>query len=189
MSCAACGQPKLAHNLCPSCYSQLSKGFKAEARGDSGRGIGLGTGLGVDAHWGWNMKWSNFDCLQVVSSRWKWQLVNNRNNCLLFQSVVSVEPSHGNLGGLCRPRWIHMGTPCLVYKRPFYFALCWQAQSVVWEYMMCLHLSIHDVLHSTAGLTIFGPLRILWVIRFERLHHHLGHRKNSLLFMGSSYNL
>ncbi|KAF9644671.1 hypothetical protein BDM02DRAFT_3068811, partial [Thelephora ganbajun] len=30
--CSACGSPKLAHNLCPNCYSTLSRGWKAQAR-------------------------------------------------------------------------------------------------------------------------------------------------------------
>ncbi|KLO20295.1 hypothetical protein SCHPADRAFT_796453, partial [Schizopora paradoxa] len=32
VSCPACGSPKLAHHLCASCYSQISRGFKREAR-------------------------------------------------------------------------------------------------------------------------------------------------------------
>ncbi|ORY29538.1 ribosomal L32p protein family-domain-containing protein [Naematelia encephala] len=32
--CPACGEPKLSHNICPSCYSQISRRWKAEARGE-----------------------------------------------------------------------------------------------------------------------------------------------------------
>ncbi|CAL1695917.1 unnamed protein product [Somion occarium] len=37
VACPACGTPKLAHHLCSSCYSGLSRGWKAQARqgGDS----------------------------------------------------------------------------------------------------------------------------------------------------------
>ncbi|EPQ60784.1 hypothetical protein GLOTRDRAFT_22635, partial [Gloeophyllum trabeum ATCC 11539] len=30
--CPACGTPKLAHNLCPNCYSQLSRGWKQQMK-------------------------------------------------------------------------------------------------------------------------------------------------------------
>jgi len=30
VSCPACGQPKLAHNLCPACYSQFSRARKRD---------------------------------------------------------------------------------------------------------------------------------------------------------------
>lgn len=30
--CEACGTLKLAHNLCPSCFSQISRRWKKEAR-------------------------------------------------------------------------------------------------------------------------------------------------------------
>ncbi|KAI0094646.1 ribosomal L32p protein family-domain-containing protein [Irpex rosettiformis] len=30
--CPACGSAKLAHHLCSNCYSQLSRGWKAEQR-------------------------------------------------------------------------------------------------------------------------------------------------------------
>ncbi|EIW66797.1 hypothetical protein TREMEDRAFT_65199 [Tremella mesenterica DSM 1558] len=32
--CAACGQVKLMHNVCPYCYSQISRRWKKEARGE-----------------------------------------------------------------------------------------------------------------------------------------------------------
>lgn len=37
--CPGCGSPKLAHNLCPNCYSSLSRGWKAMAK-DAGRPSG-----------------------------------------------------------------------------------------------------------------------------------------------------
>ncbi|KAF8332352.1 uncharacterized protein EI90DRAFT_2918299 [Cantharellus anzutake] len=30
VACPACGQPKLSHNLCPTCYSQLSRARKRD---------------------------------------------------------------------------------------------------------------------------------------------------------------
>ncbi|TFK57252.1 hypothetical protein OE88DRAFT_1671106 [Heliocybe sulcata] len=30
--CPACGSPKLAHNLCPNCYSQLSRSWKQQMK-------------------------------------------------------------------------------------------------------------------------------------------------------------
>lgn len=32
VNCSACGSPKLAHHLCSSCYSVLSRGWKAQTR-------------------------------------------------------------------------------------------------------------------------------------------------------------
>ncbi|GFZ42661.1 hypothetical protein JCM24511_00378 [Saitozyma sp. JCM 24511] len=32
-NCEACGMPKLAHNICPNCYSQISRQWKKDARG------------------------------------------------------------------------------------------------------------------------------------------------------------
>lgn len=32
VNCPGCGSAKLAHHLCPNCYSQISRGFKREAR-------------------------------------------------------------------------------------------------------------------------------------------------------------
>jgi large subunit ribosomal protein L32 len=34
--CSACGSPKLAHHLCPSCYSYISRRWKAQARSQGG---------------------------------------------------------------------------------------------------------------------------------------------------------
>ncbi|KAH8120357.1 hypothetical protein DFH11DRAFT_56328 [Phellopilus nigrolimitatus] len=38
VNCPGCGSAKLAHHLCPSCYSQISRGYKREAR----EGLGAG---------------------------------------------------------------------------------------------------------------------------------------------------
>ncbi|EIM92441.1 uncharacterized protein STEHIDRAFT_23042, partial [Stereum hirsutum FP-91666 SS1] len=32
VNCPACGSAKLAHHLCPNCYSGLNRGWKADAR-------------------------------------------------------------------------------------------------------------------------------------------------------------
>ncbi|KAK7694614.1 hypothetical protein QCA50_001801 [Cerrena zonata] len=34
VACPACGTPKLAHHLCASCYSGLSRGWKSKAKED-----------------------------------------------------------------------------------------------------------------------------------------------------------
>ncbi|RSH94589.1 hypothetical protein EHS25_004393 [Saitozyma podzolica] len=42
-NCEACGMPKLAHNICPNCYSQISRQWKKDARGQvTGNASGWG---------------------------------------------------------------------------------------------------------------------------------------------------
>ncbi|KAF8898698.1 ribosomal L32p protein family-domain-containing protein [Infundibulicybe gibba] len=39
VNCPACGNPKLAHNLCQNCYTFLSRMWKGKSKQDGGGGI------------------------------------------------------------------------------------------------------------------------------------------------------